>query len=474
MKHGALAGLVMLSMLAIPSARAQEPPDPVALYQQHCAQCHGADLDGGMAGGFLDGVWQYGTGPGYIFANTKHGITHMGMPAYESVLNDEEVSALVAYLLDAEKTAGVVKPPPPEQTQSQEYEIKIDQWVTGLEIPWAIAFPDPDTAVVTERPGPVRVVRGGVLDPEPVRGTPEVLHEGQGGMLDVAVDPDYAENGWVYLSYSHALPVAQGADRPAAMTRIVRGRIRDGAWTDEQVVYEAPHETYLTTRHHYGCRIVFDPEGYLYFAIGERGIQDHAQDPSRPNGKVHRIRPDGSVPADNPYADTPGALPTLYTLGNRNIQGMSVHPETGRVWSTEHGPMGGDELNLIAPGVNYGWPVITYGRNYNGTVITEKTAAPGMAQPNLVWRPSIAVCGLAFHQGELFPKWNNKLLVGALRYEEVSLLTIVDDRVIHQETIIKNQGRVRDVKVGPDGAVYVVLNDPGTILRLTPLGERSY
>jgi glucose/arabinose dehydrogenase len=289
--------------------------------------------------------------------------------------------------------------------------------------------------------------------------------------MDVNVDRNYPQNGWVYLSYSHELKQNAGEDRPPAMTRIVRGRIRDMLWVDEEVIYEAPPESYLTTRHHYGNRIVFDKQGYLYFSIGDRGRQDMAQDPEKPNGKIHRIYPDGSVPGDNPYRDV--GLATLYTLGNRNPQGISVHPETDEIWAAEHGPLGGDELNLIQAGVNYGWPVITYGSNYNGTPVSEYTHKEGLAQPNLYWKPSIAVCGIEFYEGEAFPKWKNKLLVGALKFEEVSLLSIEADRVMHQETILKNFGRVRDIGMDPDGNVYVVVNRPDRVIRLSSLGERT-
>jgi glucose/arabinose dehydrogenase len=351
-----------------------------------------------------------------------------------------------------------------------EYTIKTEIWVDSLAIPWAIVFLDKDKALVTERPGTLRMVVNGKLVEQPVSGTPEVLHEGQGGLMDVNIHPNYAQNGWIYLSYSHAIDTREGEERPPAMTRIVRGRIRDMTWTDEEVIYEAPRETYITTRHHYGNRIVFDKKGYLYFSIGDRGIQDLAQDPTRPNGKIHRIYPDGSVPKDNPFRAT--GLPTLYTLGNRNPQGLSIHPETDEVWAAEHGPLGGDELNLIRKGVNYGWPVITYGRNYNGTPVSEFTRKEGYTQPILYWKPSTAVCGIEFYQGEAFPKWKNKLFVGALKYEDVRLLNIEDDRVMHQEVILKNFGRVRDIGFDPEGNVYVVVNNPDRVIRLSPIGER--
>jgi len=317
----------------------------------------------------------------------------------------------------------------------------------------------------------LRVVEDGVLLKNPVKGTPKVLHEGQGGLMDVNIDRDYSNNGWVYLSYSHGIDPPEGEDRPGAMTRIVRGHIRDMQWVDEELVYEAPRDSYLTTRYHFGNRIVFDKKGYLYFSIGDRGAQDMAQDPTKPNGKIHRIYPDGSIPVDNPFRES--GLPTLYTLGNRNPQGMSVHPETDQVWAAEHGPLGGDELNLIQKGVNYGWPVITYGSNYNGTPVSQYTWKEGYAQPSIYWKPSIAVCGIEFYQGDAFPKWKNKLLVGALKYEEVRLLDIEGDRVMHQEVILKNYGRVRDVGLDPEGNVYVVVNDPDRVIRLSNLGERS-
>jgi len=442
--------------------------DGQALYQQHCAQCHGADLNGGNATSLVDGIWQFGAEDGYIYRNIKFGISHLGMPSYEKTLSDTEIGAILKYIRGSEKNAGAERPSIVKELETMDYFMNVEVFADKLEIPWAIDFIDASTALITERPGRLRVVKNGALQKEAVRNTPEVLHEGQGGLLDVAVDPDYSQNGWIYLAYSHALSNVAGAERPPAMTRIVRGKIRDNAWVDQQVLFEAPHETYRTTRHHYGCRIVFDPWGYLYFAIGERGTDIHAQDLARPNGKVHRIYKDGTVPADNPWFDAENSMPSLYSLGNRNIQGMAIHPETGQLWATEHGPMGGDELNLIEAGKNYGWPVITYGLNYNGSIVSEYTRKPGYEQPVYYWKPSTAVCGLDFYRGDLFKKWKNKLLVGALKYEEVSLLDIEGDRVMHEEVIVKGQGRVRDVSTGPDGAIYVVLNKPDAVIRLTP------
>ena len=442
--------------------------DGALLYGQNCASCHGANLGGGNAASLVDGIWQFGAEDGYVFRNIKFGIAHLGMPSCEAALNDGEIRAIMSYIRESENKVGAQKPPIAKEIETLDYKIDVEIFAEGLEVPWAIDFIDENVALITERPGRLRVVENGKLLDDPVKNTPEVLNEGQGGLLDVAADPDYNENGWIYIAYSHELTSGFDGNRSPAMTRIVRGKIENNSWTDEEVLFEAAHDSYRTARHHYGCRIVFDPQGHLYFAIGDRGAGSQAQDFTLPNGKVHRINKDGSIPEDNPFVNEDGAVKSLFSLGNRNIQGMAIHPETGELWVTEHGPMGGDELNLIESGKNYGWETITYGRNYNGTIITEETHRPGMEQPNLYWRPSIAVCGLDFYRGDLFGKWKNKLLVGALKYEEVRLLQIEGSNVVHQEVIVKNQGRVRDVSTGPEGAIYVVLNKPGTVIKLMP------
>lgn len=440
------------------------------LYQAHCSHCHGVRFQGGNAQSLVDGLWQFGDNPGYITRNIKFGITHLGMPAYEKTLTDPQIKLIVDLLKEAEKREGAQNPPVPASLQTLDYDIAVESWVTGLDTPWSLAFLNKDTALVTERSGSLRVIENGRLSAKPVDGTPKVVAEGQGGLLAVAFDPEYTQEGnqWVYLAFSHGLEPLPNGKKEGAMTKLVRGRINGNSWTNEQVLFEANHDDYRTTRHHYGTRIVFDSKGYLYFSIGDRGGDDHAQDLSKPNGKIHRIRRDGETPKNNPFLHIKTALPSVFSYGHRNPQGISVHPQTGEIWASEHGPLGGDELNLVQSGKNYGWPVITYGKNYNGTVITETVRQEGMEQPVWYWKPSTAVCGMAFYRGDLFPKWNNKLLLGNLKYEDVRVLDIEQDRVMHEEVILKNAGRVRDVVCGPDGAVYVVLNDPGTILRLTP------
>ena len=464
-----------LSLALAPAiAFAQEAPNAKALYQQYCAQCHGATLQGGNAQSMVDGIWNFGGGGGSIRRNIKHGITHLGMPAYEDALDDDQIKALADYILGAEKDGGGEKPPVPKEVQTHDYVVKVEQWVENLKTPWGITFLNDNTALITERPGQLRIVNGGKLAEKPIADTPAVFAEGQSGLLDVAADPDYANNGWIYLAYGHGLDEKDEAGKVASMTRIVRGKLQNNKWVREEVLFEAPQETYKVGGVHYGSRIVFDGDGDLYFSIGERGSQDDAQDLTLPNGKIHRINTDGTIPKDNPFLETAGALPSIYAYGNRNPQGLAIHPETGVLWEAEHGPMGGDELNTIRKGANYGWPVISYGRNYDGKPVTDIVRKDGMEQPSLYWRPSIAVCGIGIYTGTEFPKWTNAVLVGALRYESVAVLQVVGDRVMHEETILKNVGRVRTVTGGPDGAIYVVTNSPDAVLKLTMKSERSY
>jgi glucose/arabinose dehydrogenase len=441
-----------------------------SLYQKHCSSCHGTGAKGGNAKSLFDEVWQFGNSRDEINRTIKFGIEHVGMPAYEKTLDDTQINAITSDLLEPKKQPVAAKSTLPESLTTLDYDIKVEIVAEGLDVPWSLAFFDKDTALVTERSGQLRTIENGRLYSKPIEGTPEVVAEGQGGLLAVAIDPDYREEGnqWIYLAFSHGLELQPNGKRSPAMTKLVRGRINGSNWVDEETLFEAPHETYRTTRHHYGTRIVFDENKNLFFCIGDRGTGAHAQDLSKPNGKIHRIQRDGHIPRDNPFRRTKTAMPTIFSYGHRNPQGLAFHPQTGELWSAEHGPLGGDEINRIGPGKNYGWPIITYGKNYNGTTITDIVRKEGMEQPVWYWNPSTAVCAIDFYQGDLFPKWNNKLLVGSLKYQDVRLLKIENDRIMHEEIILKDAGRVRDVVCGSDGAVYIVLNDPGTILRLTP------
>jgi glucose/arabinose dehydrogenase len=346
--------------------------------------------------------------------------------------------------------------------------------VEGLEHPWAIAFLPGGDMLVTERPGRLRIVRGGALLPDPVPGVPRVLAEGQGGLLDVVLHPGFATNRLVYLSLSK--PVGNGQE---ATTAVVRGRFENDRLTNVQEIFEAQ----TRGRGHYGSRLAFDRAGFLFVTVGDRQVPPRgnllahpAQDRSNHHGTIVRLHDDGRVPADNPFVNLAGARPEIWTYGHRNPQGLIIHPETGDIWATEHGPQGGDELNLIVKGHNYGWPVIGYGVNYGtGSRIHEGTHRQGMDQPVHYWVPSIATSGLLLYTGDRFPKWKGSLFVGGLAGAQVARLTLDGRRVTKEETLVSGLGRIRDVRQGPDGYIYLAIDTEGDgpgVVRLEPVGGR--
>ena len=347
---------------------------------------------------------------------------------------------------------------------TQEHAFRVVRLVERLEHPWGLAFLPDGGMLITEREGRLRIVgKDRKLEPQPVSGLPAIAAQGQGGLLDVALHPRYAENGLVYLSYS-----ARGEG--GVGTEVARGRLKGNRLEDVQVIFRQQPKG--STGRHFGSRLVFDRKGYLYITLGDRGEQDRAQKPDDHAGSVIRLHDDGRVPADNPYAGKPGWKPEKYTIGNRNMQGAALHPRTGALWTHEHGPQGGDEINIIRAGANYGWPVITYGANYGtGTRIGEGTHKPGMEQPLHQWVPSIAPSGMAFYEGDRFPRWRGDLFVGALRDQMLVRLKLDGDKVVKEERMLKNAiGRIRDVRSGPDGYLYLLTDESnGVLARLEPV-----
>jgi glucose/arabinose dehydrogenase len=450
------------------SAAPRVPDNPEAVYQEYCAGCHGTTNRLGNTGSLFDEEWKYGGSDEAVFRSIKVGIPQNGMPGYAETFTDEQIRELMAYM-DEQREKGVeLEPAPAREIETRDYVMEGTVLSEELTRPWGLTFWDEDRALITERPGTVRWMIKDFVQPEPVRNTPAVFEHGQGGLMDVAFDPDYEENGWIYLVYTHKLD-GEPEDSNLCQTRVARGKINDAnEWVEQQVVWEARPEDYRGAGRHFGSRIAFDEAGRLYFSIGDRGAKNQAQELGSPNGKIYRVNRDGSIPEDNPFVDQEGAYAGIYAYGSRNAQGLAFHPETGQLWEVEHGPKGGDELNVIKKGVNYGWPVITYGVNYNGTPITEITRKEGMAQPIIHWTPSIAVCALEFYTGEMFPKWQNNALATALKFQELRRITIDGEDVKDQEVLVKDAGRVRDVAVSPSGAIYLVLNGPDQILKLTP------
>lgn len=352
--------------------------------------------------------------------------------------------------------------PKGETVRSELHDFRVITLFRGLSHPWSIAFLPDGRWLITERPGRLRVVDKGRLLPEPVAGLPPIRAQGQGGLLDVVAHPDYARNGWIYLSY--AAP-GDGGDG----TEVLRARLVGNRLTDPQVIFRMRPK--LESTLHFGSRLLFDRVGDLYITLGERGQKASAQSLADHLGTVVRLHDDGRVPKDNPFVGQAGALPEIWTYGHRNVQGAARHPKTGQVWTHEHGPQGGDEINILKPGVNHGWPVITHGVNYGtGTPIGEGTHKPGMAQPLYQWTPSIAPSGMAFYDAPAFPRWRGNLLVGALKFKMLVRLTLDGDRVVGEERLLQGIDRVRDVRVGPDGLIYLLTDeDDGRLIRLEPV-----
>jgi glucose/arabinose dehydrogenase len=355
--------------------------------------------------------------------------------------------------------------------RSAQHDYRVVTVVEGLEHAWSIAFLPGGDMLVTERAGRLRIVRNGALLPDSVPGVPAVLARGQGGLLDVVPHPAFATNRLLYLSFSK--PIGDGQ---RATTAVVRGRFENDRLTDVQELFEAVSRG----NGHYGSRLAFDRNGFLFISVGDRqapprgDLETHpAQDRSNHHGTIVRLHDDGRVPGDNPFVDSAGARPEIWSYGHRNPQGLAIHPETGDLWANEHGPQGGDELNLIQRGRNYGWPVIGYGVNYgSGTAIHAGTRREGMESPVHFWVPSIATSGLLIYTGDRFPQWRGNLFVGGLAGQRLARLTMDGQRVAGEEILLRGMGRIRDVRQGPDGLIYLAIDGEGrqpSVVRLEPV-----
>ncbi len=346
----------------------------------------------------------------------------------------------------------------------------------GLVQPWSIAFLPGGDMLVTERPGRLRIIRQGKLLPQAVDGLPQVFAEGQGGLLEVVPHPNFTSNRLLYLTYSK--PIADGKQ---ATTAVIRGRFENDRLTGVEQLFESISRG----RGHYGGKLAFDRSGYLFLSLGDRqvppagNLEAHpAQDLSNHHGVTVRLHDDGRVPADNPFVNREGARPEIWSYGHRNVQGLAIHPETGDVWTNEHGPLGGDELNRVVAGRNYGWPVIGFGVNYQtGLAIHAGTLREGMEQPVHVWVPSIGISGLMIYTGDRFPQWRGNLFTGGLVGQQLARLTLQGQRVVNEETLVPQMGRIRDVRQGPDGFIYLVTEDrdgkPTPVLRMEPVDRTT-
>ena len=349
---------------------------------------------------------------------------------------------------------------PPFIESPSEINYSYETVVDGIDIPWGMAFISESDFLATEISGTLyRVVNGKKIV---VEGLPELYVRGQGGLLDVALHPDYINNNIIYMTISSNTEGDSEGGNTALYSAILDGN----SLKDVKLLYKATPNT--KKGQHWGSRIVFDQEGYLYFGVGDRGNRDvNPQDISRDGGKIYRLNIDGSIPKDNPFVGKENAKEAVFSYGHRNPQGMVTHPKTGEIWEHEHGPKGGDEINIIKPGVNYGWPTITYGINYSGTPITDKTSMSNMAQPFYYWVPSIGPSGMAFSSSGVYPDWTDNLFAGSLKFEYLERLVIENNKVVKREKVLDKIGRVRNVVEGPDGYLYVGVEGKG-ILKIVP------
>jgi aldose sugar dehydrogenase len=453
------------------------------VFMKDCTSCHAISLEAGRGPSlFTDAFLSSHTDEQIVDAVT-HGKPGTIMPSFVTLLSPEEMAQIPSYLRIRGGILNRKTGPVPDITgmvfASQKAKFKVQTVVDGLDEPWGMDFLPDGRMIFTERAGRVRFMdKKGKLS-EAVKGTPTVFVRQDGGMLDVALDPDFAHNGWIYLSYTTTRPgyvVQPGDDTapnmgPPTMTEWVRGKVNaKNEWVEQQTIYKAPPEIYTAPADHYGSRFLFDNKGHLFWSMGERHDFQMSQNLASPLGKIHRTNPDGTVPSDNPFLNTPGAMGSVWTYGHRNPEGLAFDPVTGILWETEHGPTGGDEVNIIEPGKDYGWGVATMGlepgimRHY----------APGMTPPITFYNPSIGPGGITFYTGDKFPAWKNNLFITGMVGQRLIRMEIQDRKIVSQEILFQGYGRVRDVRTGPDGLLYALLQNPaggsigGSIIRLTP------
>lgn len=429
-------------------------------FQKFCAGCHGNNMER-----FAGNTWEAYKAGNDLTPVIKNGLPDVGMPSFAKAFTDAEMKEISNYILtelkDKKGPSALTKFP--EVVRSKHQAFKLDTVATGLDIPWGMAFlPDGDM-LVTERSGQLFRFSHGLLK-SIISGIPDVFNQGQGGLMDIVLHPKYQENGWIYISYSQ-----KSSDDKGGNTAIFRAKLKGDELVEKQQLFKAMPNT--NSGVHFGCRMVFDDQGYLFFGVGERGEKSNAQTLKNHCGKIHRIFDDGRIPPDNPFVKTAGAMPTIYSFGHRNPQGIDINPQTRQIWNNEHGPKGGDEINIVGKGNNYGWPVITYGINYDGTIITKDTLKEGMQQPVFYWRPSIGPSSMKFVTGDKYPGWKGDILTGSLSFKYLERVHLEGGKVTERERLLENAGRVRNVGIDNDGYIYVATESPGIIVKLVPVKE---
>lgn len=485
---------------------AEAPADLVArLYQRECAVCHGAALQGAPQGTALKGAdLLHGDSIDDIARSTAEGFSERGMPGFSPTISDQQIWALALYISEQRQGTDLedfrYNAPleiPSGTIESEHHDFVVETVIDGLDpLPFSIE-PMPDGGLLlTEKRRGLSIIGSEGQQSELIRGAPKAWGDsfnfvgqpmGLGWMMEVALHPDYGNNGWIYLHYgdrcSDCNAISRQSGQDVSMNKLVRGRIREGAWTDEEVLWQADYEHYtLMPEIAAGGRIAFDNDGYVYFGVGIKGRMEHIgiQDLSTPYGKIMRLHDDGRVPADNPFASTPDAEPAIWTYGHRNPQGLEFNSGSNELWSTEMGPRGGDEINLIEPGLNYGWPLFSLGVNYTGTpvawgrVLGIEFDLADIQQPVLDFTPAPALSSFVFYEGDMFPAWNGDIIVGTLRASDLLRMRVTDRQLVQQETLLEDVVRFRDIEVGAAGEIYLLLehDSGGQIIKLTSAASR--
>ncbi len=493
--------LVVLGMTLSSACLGQTLAGFGSSFNEECAVCHGENLEGAAQGTPLVGVdLLHGDSMKDLTRSIAEGYPRKDMPAWADTFSEQEIKSLALYIseqrdgyLYSEFNISNELTLPTETIRTEKYDLKVELVADGLDpLPYSIA-PLPDGRILlTEKMRGMRIISPGGAVSDLIEGTPTVyddaqtrggLKYGMGWLMDVAPHPDYKENGWIYLHYTDRCrdcnTISRASNRAVTMNALIRGRIRDGKWVDEETIWKADIESYSPTSDiAAGGRIAFDPEGFVFISVGVKGMGVAAgiQDLRTPYGKIHRVHDDGRIPDDNPFVDDEDAGGTIWTYGHRSPQGLEFNVWTGQLWGTEHGPRGGDEVNLLLPGRNYGWPLYSKGQNYNGTEVDWgkelgiEFDLDDIEQPVVDLTPSPAVSSFVFYDGDAFPGWHRNIIVGSLKAADLYRIVIEDNKLVHKERLLKDLARIRDVEVGVSGEILLLLEHAsgGRIVKLTP------
>ena len=454
---GAICICLLTSSFVIDNQSAPASKTTRELYLQHCASCHGENLER-----FAAREWVYGNSIQDVSSTIKNGRPPIGMPGYSKAMNSVQIVAMANYMITEVPKVPVNEPPKidiKDIIKSANFSFVLEEVIgKNLDIPWGLAFLPNGDMLVTEKSGKLYQVSKGVMTK--IEGLPEITVKGQGGLLDVVAHPKFATNRLIYISY------VEGESSSKVNTSIARAELRNGKLVNLKRIFHALPNS--NSGVHFGCRMIFDKNGYLFFSVGERGTKENAQNLTNYCGKIHRIFDDGRIPPDNPFVKTPKAIASIWCYGNRNPQGLWYDKKGDVIWENEHGPKGGDELNIIKKGKNYGWPVITFGVDYDGTIISPDTSKVGMEQPVFYWIPSIGPSSLTRVTSSIYKGWQGDFLSGSLSFDCVDRLIMKNNKVVGREKLLPEIGRVRNVVEGPDGYIYVAVEKSGKVYKLVP------